>query len=159
MEKDTFLKISIKFCFVKRLDFAGNVAISIFKYIQYRRCRIKNCTTGCNVFSKITNALTIVNKNSGRITVVIKVCIHTAYNIVSKIILVILGHFGKFLMRPVRLVIKIFIDLIISGDNRHIRVGRINLDNMKDLSASSGCIIDNHFRFNSSSRNKHVIFF
>ena len=159
MEKDAFFKIFVNICFVIGFNITGNISFSIFKYIKNRSSRVKNCTTSSYILMCITNPFTVINKNTRRVAVIVKVGVHTANDVVSKGILVIFCHFGKFFMGPVCLILKILINLVISGNDGNVGVGRVNLDNMKHLSSGTCCIVKYHFRLNSSTRNKNIIFF
>ena len=122
MKKSTTFEIIIKLGFVKRLNITRNSTIFSLEHIENRRCGIKNRTTGSYVFAKITDAFSVVNKYTRRITLVIKVSIHTTDDVVPEVILIILRHFCEFLMRPVCLIIQIFIDLIVSRNDGYIRI-------------------------------------
>ena len=153
MEELTLFKISIKLSTVERLYFTGNISLSISKNVENRRCR-----AGLSLYAQI---LTVINKDTGSVSVVVKVGVHTAYNVVSEIVLVILCHLGKFLMSPVRLIVRIFselIDLIISRDNGYVRVRRVYLNYVKNLSTVTGSIVENYLGLNSCTGYKHVIF-
>ena len=64
-------------------------------------------------------------------------------------------------MRPISLILGVFcqfVDLMISRNDRYIRVRRVNLDNVENLSTITCVIIKYHFVLNSRTGNKHVIF-
>ena len=158
MEKSAICKVLFNFSLVVRLNVTGNIAFCILEYIEDGGCSVQNCTTGSYILMRITYPLTVVNKYTGRVGVVVKVGVHTTYNVVSKIILVVLSHFGKFLVRPVSLILKILVDLVVSGNNGYIGVRRVNFNNVKNLSAGTSCIVKYDFRLNSSTGNEYVIF-
>ena len=137
VEKGSFCKVSVKINLVKRLNVTRDVTFRILKYVKDGGGGVKNSSSGSYVFAEVTDALTVVNKNTGRVGVVVKVSVHTADYVVSEIILVILCHFGKLLMRPVCLILEILIDLIVSGNNGNIGIGGVYFNNMKNLSAGT----------------------
>ena len=162
MQQGAICEIAVKLGLVKRLYITGDVALCILKYVKDRGSIIERRAVGRNILAKITNALSIVYKYTRRVGIVVKVGVHTADNVVSEVILVILCHFGKFLMTPVCFIHGIFcklINLLVSRDDGYIGIGRVNLDNMEDLSAGAGCIIEHDFRLNSSAGDEDVIFF
>ena len=151
MKQCTICEIAVKFSSVESLYITRNVAFSIFKNIKNR--------AGRSGFTFYTKIFTVIYKNARCISIIIKVCVHTTNNVIAKLFFIIFGHFCEFLMRPVSLICKIFVDLIVSRNNRYIRVRRINLDNVDNLSTSTAGIIEYHFRLNSSTWNEYVIFF
>ena len=158
MEKGTFCEIVVNLILVECLNVAGNVAFRILKYVKNGLSIAQSSTAGSYVFSCITDPLAVVDKYTGRVGAVVKVGIHTTNNVVSEGILVILSHFGEFLMRPVCLIFQIFVDLIVSGNNGYVRVGRVNFNDMKNLSACTRGIIEYNFGLNSCTGNEYVIF-
>ena len=122
MEKRTFCEILINISLVETLNVARNVAFRILKDIQDGGSITQCSTAGCYIFSCITDPLAVVNKYTGRIGAIVKVGIHTADDVVSEGILVILRHFSQFLMRPVSLIFQILVDLIVSGNYGYIGV-------------------------------------
>ena len=159
MEEGAVCNVLLNLGLVVSLNITGNVALCIPEYVEDRGGGVQNCAAGCYILMGIADPLAVVNKDTRRVGIVVQVGIHTADNIVSEVILVILGHFGQFLMRPVGLILKILVDLIVSGDDGYIGVRRVNLDNVEDLSAGAGCIIEHDFGLNSSAGDEHVIFF
>ena len=157
MEKCAFFKILIHISLGKRFNITGNITFSILKYIENGGSITEHRTAGSYVFSCITDPLAVVNKYTGGVGVVIKVSIHTTDDVVSEIILVILCHFGKLLVRPVSLIFKILIDLIVSGNDGYVGIRRVNFNNMKNLSASTGCVVKYDFGLNSCTGNEYVI--
>ena len=159
MEKGTLCKVLFNFSLVICLYVTRDIAFCILEHIEDGGSSIQNSTTGCYILMCITDPLSIVDQNTGRIRIVVKVSIHTADNVVSEVILVILSHFGQFLVRPVSLIFQILIDLIVSRDDGYIGVRRVNLDHMEDLSAITGSIVQHDLGLNSCTGNEDVIFF
>ena len=139
------------------LDIARDIAFSIFEYVQDRRGCVQNGSTGSYVLMSVTDPLAVVYQNTGRIGVVIKVSIHTADDVVPKGILVILSHLGELLVRPVGLILQILVDLVIAGDDGHVGVRRVNLNDVKHLSASAGRVVEHDLGLNSSAGDEYVI--
>ena len=158
MEKRAFCKILINISLAESLNIARNVAFRILKDIQDGGSITQRSTAGSYVFSCITDPLAVIDKNTGGIGAVVKVGIHTTDDVVSEGILVILRHFGEFLMRPVSLIFQILIDLVVSGNDGYIGVRRVYLNNVENLSAGTGCVIEYHFGLNSCTGNKYIIF-
>ena len=158
VEKNSFFKILVNVSLVVRLNVTGNIALCILKYVEDGGSSVQNCTAGCYILVRITDPLAVVNKYTGRVGVVVKVCVHTTDNVVSEIILIILSHFGEFLMRPVSLIFQIFVDLVVSGNDGYIGVGRVYFNDVKNLSTGTCCIVKYHFGLNSSAWNEYVIF-
>ena len=161
MEKSSAFKISIKFVLNKRFYVTGNVTFSILENVEDRRGSIESTAVTTYVFSEVTNAFSVIYKYSGRIAVVIKVGIHTADDVVSEVILVILSHLGKLLMSPICFIVGILcelIDLLVSGNDGYIRVRRVNFNYMKHLSSCTGIIIEYDLGLNCSTGYEYVIF-
>ena len=160
VKQSASFKVCVQFILIKCLNIAGNIAFCILKYIQNRRSRVQHTTIGVNILAKVTNELSIINKNTGRVGAVVKVCVHTADDVVSEFVLVILCHLGQFLMSPVCLIFGILsqlIDLIVSGNNGHIRVGWIYFNDVQNLSAGTGGIVEHDLGFNCRAGNEYVI--
>ena len=157
MEKGSICQVLFNLCLVVRLNVTRNVTLCILEYIKDRRCCVKNSTTSSYILMRITDPLTVVNKYTGGVGVIIKVCVHTTDNVVSECILVILSHFGEFLMRPVSLIFQILIDLVVSGNDGYIGVRRVYLNNVKNLSTITGCVVKYDLGLNSRAGNEYVI--
>ena len=151
MEKGFVCKIAVKFFSVECFNVAGNVAFCILKNVKDG--------TGRSGFTFNAEILTVINKNAGCIGVIIKVGVHTANDVISEVLLVIFCHLGKFLMGPVGLLAKVLIDLVISGNNGYVRVGRINFDYVDNLSSITSSVVENHFILNRCVGNKIVFLF
>ena len=152
VKKSSGLEVSIEIISIERLNVTRNSAILFLEYVKNR--------AGGGSLSLNTDVFTVVYKYARRICIVVKVGVHTANDVVSKIILVILSHLGKFLMRPVSLiggVLSKLINLVVSGNNGYVRVGRIDLNNVKNLSTSTRIIIKYDLGLNSRTGNKHII--
>ena len=159
MEKCAFFKILIHISLRKRFNVTRNVTFRILKYIKNGGSVTESSTASCYIFSRITNPLAVINKYTRRIGAVVKVGIHTADDVVSEVILVILRHFSEFLMRPVSLIFQILVNLVVSRNNGYIGIGRVNFNDMKNLSTGTCCIVKYHFGLNSRTGNEHVILF
>ena len=159
VKQSAICKVLFNVSFAIRLNVAGNIAFCILENIENGRGSIQNCTTGCYILVCITDPLTVVNKYTGRVGVVVQVGVHTTDNVVSEVVLVILSHFGEFLMRPVSLIFQILIDLVVSGNDGYIGVGRVYFNNVKNLSTGTCCIVKYDFGLNGSTGNEYVIFF
>ena len=154
MEQSAAFQISIEVRLVVCLHIAGDGAVLFLEYVQDG--------AGGRGFALHANALTVVHQNARCIGVIVQVSVHTADNVITQIIFIILGHFGQFLMRPIRLIQGILcqlIDLVITGNDRDIRVGGIDLDNVQHLSTGTSSIVQDDFGFHSSAGNQHVILF
>ena len=158
VKKGAVCEIAVKFSLIESPNVAGNLAFCILKYVEDGGSGVQYSTAGSYVFSEVTDALAVVNENTGRIGVVVKVRVHTANDVVAQVILVILSHLGKFLMRPILLFSEVLIDLIITGNDRHVRVGGINLDYVHYLSAVVGGIVNNNFTLDSRTGNEIPFF-
>ena len=134
-------QVAVKLSTVEGFHIARNVAIGILEHIQDG--------TGWAGLALHAEILTVVDQDAGSVGVVVQVGVHTADDVVSEGILVILGHLSQLLMRPVGLVGQILVDLVVAGNDRNIGIGRINLDDVHDLSASTACIIDNDLTLDS----------
>ena len=151
VKKGAVGKICVKFGSIERLNVARNVTFCILKYVKNRRRR---CIFALNAY-----ILTVIHKNTRRVSIVVKVGIHTANDIVAKVILVILSHLGKFFMRPVSLISEILVDLVVSGNYGYVGVRRVDFNYVNNLSTSAGCVIEHYLRLNSRTGNEYVIFF
>ena len=152
MEQSAAFQISIELSLVVCLHIAGDGAVFFLEYVQDG--------AGGRGFTLHANALAIVHQNARCIGVIVQVRVHTADNVVAQIIFIILGHFGQFLMRPVRLIQRILcqlIDLVITGNDRDIRVGGVDLDNVQHLSTGACSIIQDDFGFHGCAGNQDVI--
>ena len=154
VQQDAVFQIPIELRTVECLNITGNVAFGILEYVQNG--------LGRGSLSLNTDALAVVDQHTGGVGIIIKVGVHTADNVVSEVILVILGHFGQLLMRPVCLILRILgqlIDLIVSRDDGYIGVRRVNFNNVKNLSAGAVSIVQHDFGLNSCTGHEDVIFF
>ena len=158
MQQRTIFKILIYISFAECLDVTGNVTVRILEYVKNGRSVTQSRTASSYIFPCITDPFAIVNKYTGRIRVIIQVRIHTANDIVSERFLVILRHFGKFLVRPIRFVLQVLIDLVIPRDNRNVRIRGVYFNNVKYLTACPVLIVEHHFGLNRSPGYKYVIF-
>ena len=122
VQKRAVSEILVNVSLVIRLDVAGHVSISIAEDVENRGGRTENFAAGSHVFVRVTDPLSVVDENSGRVGAVVEVGVHTAYDVVSKSILVILSHLGKLLMRPVSLIFQVLIDLIITGNDGYVGI-------------------------------------
>ena len=159
MEQDAFFQVLVNISFVECLDIAGDVALSILEDIQDGGGVAQSSTTGSNIFACIADPFAVVDQNTGGVRAIIQVGVHTADDVVSEVLLVILGHLGQFLVRPVGLVFQILIDLVVSGNDGYIGVGRVDLDNVEDLSAGAGCVVEHDFGLNGCAGDENVILF
>ena len=151
MKQNTLCQILVKILFVIRLYVAGDVAFCIPEHVQNRGRR--------SIFALDTNILTVIHQNTGRIRIIIQVSVHTTDDVVAKVVLVILRHFGKFLMRPVCLIGQILIDLVVSGNDGYVGIRRVDLDYVENLSAGTVRIVEHDFGLNCSAGNQYVILF
>ena len=149
MEQSAGSEVCVKVISVKRLNITGNGTVRFFENIQNR--------TGRRGFTLDAEILAVVNQNTGRISIIVQVRVHTTDNVVSQVLLIILCHFGQFLMRPVCLLGHILVDLMISGNDGYIGIGGIHLDNMDDLSAVAIGIVQDHLIFVCSTGYQNVI--
>ena len=152
MQQSAIFQIAVVLSSVEGLDIARNVAFSILEYVQDG--------AGRRSLALHAQVLTIVHQNAGRIGVIVQVSVHTADNVIAEVFLVILCHFGQFLMRPIRLISGILcqlIDLVVTGNDRDIRIGRINLNHVQHLSAGAVSVIQDDLRFHGCAGNQDVI--
>ena len=151
MEKSSICKVAVEFGSVKCFYITGYITFCILENIKDGGRR--------SIFTFDTDIFAVIDKNAGSISVIIKVGVHTADNVISEGILIIFRHIGKFLMGPVSLIGKVFINLVISGNDGYVRVGRVNFNDMNNLSAVTCCVVENDFGLNCCTRNKNIIFF
>ena len=136
------------FCCIVRLDIAGNRALGVFIDTK-NRLRV----------SAASHINAVVNKDTGRVRFIIQVCIHGADNVVAQLFFIVLGNLGdtcRLLIVDIR---NILIDSVIAGNDRDIGIRRIQFNNVQNLPARAGCIVENHFGLGRRTGNKSVIFF
>ena len=154
MEQDAFFQILVEVSSVERLHIAGDVAFGILENIQDGR--------GRSILALNTDALAVVDQDAGSVGVIVQVGVHTADDVVAEVFLVILCHVGQFLVGPVCFVVGVLrqlVDLMVSGNDGYIGVGRVNFDNVKHLSAGTGCIVEHDLGLNGCAGYEDVIFF
>ena len=159
VEQSTLCEILVNISLAERLDITRNITFRILEYIKDGGSVTEHSTFGSYIFTCITDPLAVVNKHTGRVGVVVQVGVHTANDVVSESVLVILGHFGQFLMRPVSLIFQIFVDLVVSRNDGYIRVRRVDLDNVENLSTGTSSVVKYDFGLNSCAGNQYVILF
>ena len=157
MEQNALLQVLINVSLVVRLDVTGNVALGILENVKDGGGCVQNLAAGSHVLVGVTDPLAVVNKNTGRIGVVVQVGIHTADDVVAEGVLIILSHLGQLLMRPICLIFQILVDLVVTRNNGNVRVRRVYFNDMKDLSASTGSIVEHDLGLNCRTGNQHVI--
>ena len=144
VQQSAFCKILLNLSLIVSLNITRNISLCILKYIENRGCCVKNSSTSCYILMRITNPLTIVYKYTRGVRVVVKVCVHTADDIVSEVVLIILRHFGQFLMGPVGLIFQILVNLVVSRNDGYIGVRRVYFNDMKNLSTGTISVVQNH---------------
>ena len=152
VQQDALLQVTVEVILAVGLDIAGDVALGIPEDIQDRG--------GGGILTLDTDVLAVVDQDTGSIGIVVQVGIHAANDVVAKDILIISRHFGQLLMGPIGLIIGILcdlIDLIVTRDDRHIRIGGVHLDDVEDLSAVARIVVQNDFGLNCSTGNEYVI--
>ena len=157
VKQGALLEVLVNVSLIECLNVTGNVTLGILKYVQDRGGIAQSSATGSYVFACVTDPLTVVNQNAGRIRAVIQVGIHTTDDVVAESVLVILSHLGEFLVRPVSLILQILVDLVVTGNDGDVRVRRVNLNDMKHLSAGAGSIIEYDLGLNGRAGNQYVI--
>ena len=136
------------FCGIVRLNITGNHALGVLIHAEYRLRA-----------SAASHINAVVNENTRCVRLIIQVGIHGADNVVAQHLFIVpgnLGNTGCLLIVDIR---DILIDSVIAGNDGNIRIRRIQFNNMKDLSACAGCVIENHFGLSRRTGNENVIFF
>ena len=152
MEQDAFFQILVEVGSVEGLHIAGDVAFGILENIKDGR--------GRSILALDTDVLAVVDQNAGSVGIIVQVSVHTADDVVAEVFLVILCHVGQFLVGPVCFVVGVLgqlVDLMVSGNDGYIRVGRVNFDNVKHLSAGTGCIVEHDLGLNGCAGYEDVI--
>ena len=160
MEQNAVSQVFFKLGLVEGLDIAGDIAICILEYIQNGGGGIQHSSAGGHLLTEVADALAVIDQHTGGIGAVIQVGVHAADNVVAQIIFIIPGHFGQLLVGPVCLVVRILgqlIDLIVSGNDGYIGVGRVNLNHMKHLSAGAGGIVEHDLGLNRRTGDKDIV--
>ena len=129
------------------LNHTGDVSFGIL--IDAQIC-LSVLTPHCQVLS-------VVNKNRGVIRVIAERRVHTGNHVITEIILIILRRVGQQRRYLIVDVGKISVDSVIAGNDRNIGIGRINLNNVQNLSSVVCAVVQNHFGFISSTGHQRVI--
>ena len=136
------------FCCIVRLDIAGNRAIGVFIDTK-NRLRV----------SAASHINAVVNKDTGRVRFIIQVGIHGADNVVAQHLFIVPGNLGNTCRLLIVDIRDILIDSVIAGNDRDIGIRRVQFNNVQNLPARAGCIVENHFALGRRTGNKRVIFF
>ena len=106
------------------------------------------------VLSVDQNITVIDEPRIRRVVVISKGGVHTADNVVAELALVLCGHIGHAGGRPVVYIGDVLLDVVISGDDRDVGIGRVALEYVQDLSAGTGRVVENDLGLGSRARNQ-----
>ena len=153
VEQNALLHVGIKFSLDIFSHITGDIALLVLENIQ----------DGLGALGLMhANVLAVVDQNTGCIGIVVQVGVHTADDVVTEILLVVSSHVGQFLMGPVGLIGRILgdlVDLVITGNDGDIGIGGVNLDDVQNLSAGTGSVVEDDLGLNRSAGNQNVILF